>query len=98
MNWADIGGRTQRLHVVVKWSYGINVRILCKHHIIQHLRIKDNRQLPHCQKCITVLKKLIQESNETTQLEAKINYPGNVRVEEMQRDIRKREAERLAPK
>ena len=69
MNWADIGGRAQSLHVIVEWNFGVNVRILCRHHIVQHARIRDNRQLPHCQRCISALKKLIRESSKTTQLE-----------------------------
>ena len=70
MNWADIGGRTKVLHVVVKWNYGINVSILCQHFIVNHARVKEtHRQLPHCQQCIDVLKKLIRESKETVQLE-----------------------------
>ena len=63
MNWRDIGGRTKVQHVVVKWNYGINVSILCQHFIVNHARVKEtHRQLPHCQQCIDVLKKLIQES------------------------------------
>jgi hypothetical protein len=69
MNWADIGGRTRAQHVVVEWNYGIRVHILCKHHIIQIHRIKNNRQLPHCKQCITALSKLIKESRKTVQLE-----------------------------
>lgn len=69
MNWADIGGRTKAQHVVVEWNYGIRVQILCKHHIIQNSRMKDNRQLPHCKQCITALSELIEESRKTTQLE-----------------------------
>ena len=59
MNWADIGGRTKSQHVVVEWNYGINVRILCKRHIIQSNRVKGKRLLPHCHGCITALRKLI---------------------------------------
>ncbi|KKK65111.1 hypothetical protein LCGC14_2977440 [marine sediment metagenome] len=69
MNWADIGGKAQSLHVVIEWNYGIYVRILCKHHMTQHNRARDNRQLPHCKQCISALKKLIQESSKVTQLE-----------------------------
>ncbi|KKM65663.1 hypothetical protein LCGC14_1442530 [marine sediment metagenome] len=70
MNWADIGGRTKVLHVVVKWNYGINVSILCGHFIVNRARVKEtHRQLPHCLQCIDVLKKLIRESKETVQLE-----------------------------
>ncbi|KKN03200.1 hypothetical protein LCGC14_1109940 [marine sediment metagenome] len=73
MNWADTGGKTKVQHVVVEWNYGIRVRILCKHHVIQIHRVKGNRQLPHCKQCITALKKLIQESKKTVQLE--ISHP-----------------------
>jgi hypothetical protein len=70
MNWADIGGRTRAQHVVVEWNYGIRIRILCKHFIVNRARVKeDHRQLPHCKQCITALRKLIEESNKTVQLE-----------------------------
>ncbi len=71
MDWQDIGGRSTVQHVVVVWNYGVNVSILCKHYIIKHTRTKDNRQLPHCQQCITALKKLIEESEKVVQLEFK---------------------------
>ena len=74
MNWADIGGRAQSLHVVIEWNFGVRVRILCRHHIIQHARIQDRRLLPHCQRCITALKRLIQESRKTVQLEIPSNF------------------------
>ncbi len=91
MNWQDIGGRTKVQHVVTGWDYGVNINILCRHYIIKHARTKDNRQLPHCQQCITVLKKLIEESNRTVQLEAKIDYPIGSRIKDMQEDMRRRQ-------
>ncbi len=70
MNWTDIGGRTKVQHVVVNWNYGINVRILCGHFIVNRARVKEtHRQLPLCLQCIDVLKKLIRESKETVRLE-----------------------------
>jgi hypothetical protein len=70
MNWADIGGRTQSLHVVIEWNYGINIRILCKHFVVNRARVKENnRQLPHCKQCIAALTELIRESRKTVQLE-----------------------------
>ena len=74
MNWEDTGGKTKVQHVVIEWNYGIRVRILCKHPIIQFHRVKGDRQLPHCKQCIAALKKLIQESNETRQKE--LEFPG----------------------
>ncbi|KKK81761.1 hypothetical protein LCGC14_2810210, partial [marine sediment metagenome] len=75
MNWADIGGRTKVQHVVVNWNYGINVSILCKHHIAWRTRVKEgDRQLPHCQQCIDVLKKLIRESTVKYEFKAPKNY------------------------
>ncbi len=64
MNWQDIGGRTKRQHVVIEWNYGIRIRILCKQPMPLFARFKIERKkpLPHCQKCIEELKKLIQES------------------------------------
>lgn len=85
MNWADIGGRTKVQHVVIVWNYGVNVNILCGHHIIQIARVKDNRQLPHCQQCITALKKLIEESKKTVQL--RLYYPTSARIRDMQGNI-----------
>ena len=73
MNWADIGGRTKVLHVVVKWNYGISINILCKHHIAWRTRVKEgDRQLPHCLQCIDVLKKLM--------LEGKVNYLASTEI------------------
>ena len=86
MNWADIGGKTKVQHVVIEWNYGVNVRILCKHPIIQFHRVKDNRQLPHCKQCIAALKKLIRESSKVTQLE----IPAPFSLEEVVRIIPKR--------
>ena len=92
MNWQDIGGRTKVQHVVVEWNYGIRVQILCKHHIIQLHRVwTDNRQLPHCQQCITALKKLIEESNKTVQLEAELDTKAFT-------DAKKRETQKSYPK
>ena len=78
MKWQDIGGRTKAQHVVTVWNFGVNVTTLCRHHIIKHARVRDNRLLPHCKQCIAALKKLIEESNKPVQLilpNTDVGYP-----------------------
>ena len=62
MNWSDVGATVK--HVVVRKDPGIFIHVLCKRRFKFYPRyIKRRKSLAHCLNCITVLKKLIQESD-----------------------------------